>query len=401
MADIVPPCQRTGGEGPTLTVAEVLRTHGADYANRHGLSAEQAKVLRAMMQCRTSALGGHVYDCGDCGSSTPMYNSCRDRHCPTCQSLNQARWIEERTARLLPVGHFHVVFTLPAELRALALHNRKEVFAILVRSAGRTLTTLGRDKKRLGVDLGVTTVLHTWTRELTFHPHVHCIVTAGGLATSGTPRWIHSSKKFLFPLRVMSKLFRGKFLAELKALHDKGALAMPPGVDFETLIRQLYATNWVSYSKAPFAGTEHLVAYLGRYTHRIGISDQRLKVVTDGGVTFRTRGDDTVHLQHDEFIRRLLLHVLPRGFHKIRHFGLLASTNVNTKLEQATKLLGGKKKDAVLHDKTWEEQLHELTGKDPRVCVSCGSSNIISRAVPARGQSPPSASKQSPPRPPP
>lgn len=295
--------------------------------------------------CRTEVLGGHVDTCARCGHTVASYNSCGDRHCPECQSFSQAKWIEGRKQRILPVGYFHTVFTLPSELRSLARCNQKVVYELLFKAAAETLLELGNDPKHLGGLLGLTAVLHTWTRELDFHPHLHVIVTAGGLAPSGKA-WIPSKPDFLFPVKVLGKLFRGKFLFTLKRARQEGVLEFAGGCAdldaaerFSSLMRKLYDTDWVVYCKEPFDGPGAVFEYLGRYTHRVGISNQRLISFDDQGVTFYTRAGTTKTLPSLEFIRRFLMHILPKGFNKIRHFGLLSPCNVNTKLDKARLLL--------------------------------------------------------------
>lgn len=302
--------------------------------------------MRAIEVCRTKALGGHVDVCDACTFARPAYNSCRNRHCPKCQALTQAAWIEKRMEHVLPTHYFHVVFTLPHELGPLARWNRKIVFDLLFSAAASTLLQLGKDGQRLGGLLGVTAVLHTWTRDLRFHPHVHCIVTGGGLAPDGGG-WIRSRQKYLFPVRVLSDLFRGKFLDGLTRCYDDGKLDLGSSVCvpladrkvFSHLKDTLYRKGWVVYAKRPFAGPEQVFKYLGRYTHRVGISNHRLISFDEHGVCFRTKDGKQVVVSAQEFIRRFLLHVLPDGFVKIRHYGLLASGNVRTKLVDARRRL--------------------------------------------------------------
>jgi hypothetical protein len=345
--------------------------------------------MRAIEVCRTAVLGGHLDVCPSCDYQRPSYNSCRNRHCPKCQALPQARWIDARLERILPTQYFHVVFTLPAELRLLALRNRVAIFDLLFAAASRTLLDLGADPDRIGGQLGVTTVLHTWTRELAFHPHLHCIVTGGGLAPSGE-RWISARKKYLFPVTVMANLFRGKFLDGLRRLYRDGRLDLDghcrhlahPAA-FARLLDTLYRTAWVVYSKPPFAGPEHVYRYLGRYTHRVGISNHRLQAIDDRGVRFATKGDRTITLDPHEFIRRFLLHVLPPRFVKIRHFGLHASANATTKLHHARALIAvaSVPAPATTTTRTWQELLVALTAVDPSLCPICGT-RLLQRALP-------------------
>ncbi|HKU43922.1 MAG TPA: IS91 family transposase [Polyangiales bacterium] len=376
------------GEGrPRLEVAEIFRAHGEVYRQTHVISAEQRAAMRAIEVCRTAALGGHVDVCDACAFARPAYNSCRNRHCPKCQSLTQAAWIEKRMECVLPTHYFHVVFTLPHELGALALRNRKQIFNLLFSAAAHTLLELGRDEQRLGAQLGVTTVLHTWTRDLRFHPHVHCIVTGGGLAPYGD-RWVPSRQKYLFPVRVLSNLFRGKFLDGLAHAfeHDELDLGGTCAVyanseNFNHLKDTLYRKNWVVYAKRPFAGPEQVFKYLGRYTHRVGISNQRLVSSDDHSVCFRTKNGKQVTVVPSEFIRRFLLHVLPNGFVKIRHYGLHASSNVHTKLVEARRHLEANERSVVASPPqlTWKERLLGLTGLDLEQCPRCGG-QMISQA---------------------
>ncbi len=372
---------------PALEVADVFRAHGEAYRRDQFLTGDQVKVMRAIETCRTAVLGGHVDLCLDCGTLTPSYNSCRNRHCPKCQGLEQAEWIDARKERTLPVHHFHVVFTLPAELRPLAKANREVVYSMLFREAGRTLLALGRS--RLGATLGVTEVLHTWTRTLTYHPHVHCIVTGGGLSLDGT-RWVSTSKRYLFPVKVLSRLFRGKFLAALRQARAVGELEGISDKDFAILVAKLYRMEWVAYAKRPFGTAERVFQYLGRYTHRVGISNQRLLGMDEHAVRFLTKGGQSACLPPEEFIRRFLEHVLPAGFVKIRHLGLLAPANVNPKLQAALRLLGPPKLPPLVEPatqtpspepETWQEHLFRLTGIDVRVCRHCGGSRLERHAL--------------------
>lgn len=357
-------------------------------------------------------LGGHVDECDNCGHTEISYNSCRNRHCPKCQSLRQARWVEQRMERVLPTHHFHVVFTVPEQLKSLALRNRERFYDLLLTAAARTLLELGQDPKRLGGVLGVTAILHTWTRSLLFHPHVHCIVTGGGLSDDGL-RWVSADKgrgRYLFPIEVMGPLFRGKLLAALTdaiehgeiQLDDACAKLADPTVR-ANLWSQLYRMKWVVYCKRPFGEASHVLKYLGRYTHRVGISNQRLISMDDRGVTFATKNGATATLSPDEFVRRFLLHVLPPGFVKIRHFGLHAPGNVNNKLVAARLLLDPDTTESSIDARplsivtlilvaavivaasrtvTWRDLLRKLTGLDVTRCRICGHGPLISHSLP-------------------
>lgn len=342
----------------------------------HDLTPDQHAVLRAVARCRTAQLGGHVDVCDSCGYERPSYNSCRNRHCPKCQSLSQARWIERRMERVLPTHAFHVVFTLPAELRPLAMANREKVFDMLFASAAEALLELGRDPKWLGAELAITCVLHTWTRELLFHPHVHCVVSGGGLSPDGE-RWIATRPDFLLPVRVLGAMFRGKLLARLVRAYDKGELTAPER--FARVRDKLYRTRWVVYVKRPFGGAQQVFRYLGRYTHRVGLSNRRLVSLDERGVTFRTRAEATVAVAPGEFLRRFLLHVLPKGFVKIRHYGLMAASHVSTRLAAAKRLLDKSLPpvEAPHAPRDFRELLLALTGLDLRRCPRCQRATLI------------------------
>ncbi|MBA2321518.1 MAG: IS91 family transposase [Deltaproteobacteria bacterium] len=325
-----------------FSVADIFHRHGGAYLHGHPeLSHAQVKALAAARDCRTAALGGHLQACDKCGHERPVYNSCRDRHCPTCQAMKQERWIAQRMARILDVPAFHVVFTIPSELRRLVLSNQTVMYDLLLAAAADTLQILGRD--RLGARLGITAVLHTWSRKMLLHPHVHCIVTAGGLALDRSS-WIAGNARYLFPVAVMRKLFQGKFLAGLQTARSMGALHVPDDLvsrrAWTAFKAGLHGRPWVVYAKRPLGGPRHIYRYLGRYTHRVAISSSRLLAVSDDRVRFRTRGDRHVDLAPCEFLRRYLLHVLPPGFRKIRHYGLYAPGGLGAgRLRRARELL--------------------------------------------------------------
>jgi len=325
---------------PRLEVADVFRTHGTAWrkANAGHASLAQLKVMSAIETCRTAALGGHVERCEDCAHERVAYNSCRNRHCPKCQAAAARQWLEDREAELLPVPYYHVVFTLPASIRAVAFQNKAAVYDLLFRTAAETLTTIAADPKHLGARIGLTAVLHTWGSALTHHPHVHVIVPGGGLSPDGS-RWIACKRDFFLPVRVLSRLFRRLFLEGLATLHAAGRLVflgdLAPLVEksaFDAALAPLRRSEWVVYAKRPFAGSKAVLAYLSRYTHRVAISNARLIALDEKGVTFRWKDYriksrdrlKTMTLAAHEFIRRFLLHVLPGGFHRIRHYGLLA-----------------------------------------------------------------------------
>jgi hypothetical protein len=338
-----------------LEVADIFRGAGPAYraAQAGHLSLQQLKVMTAIENCRTAALGGHVEACEDCGHWRIAYNSCRNRHCPKCQGAAARTWLDEREADLLPVGYFHVVFTLPAEIAAIAFHNKAALYDVLFRTASETMLTIAADPRHLGARIGITAVLHTWGSAMTYHPHGHMVVPGGGITLDGT-RWIASRPAFLLPVRVLSKLFRRLFLTRLIQLHDAGRLAFF-GLLASLAARQAFLdylaparkARWVVYAKPPFAGPQAVLAYLSRYTHRVAISNRRLLAFDETGVTFRYKDyrregparQQVMTLSADEFIRRFLLHVLPRGFHRIRHYGLLAGASRKDNLAQARRLL--------------------------------------------------------------
>ncbi len=339
----------------SLEVADIFRRFGAGFRSAHAghMSLSQLKAMSAIEACRTARLGGHVEGCQDCGHRRVAYNSCRNRHCPKCQGATARAWLAERKADLLPVGYFHVVFTIPAEIAEVAFHNKAVVYDLLFRAASQTMMTIAADPKHLGARIGITAVLHTWGSAMTHHPHIHMIVPGGGISPDGA-RWITSRPSFLLPVRVLGKLFRRLFLSRLIELHEAGKLAFFGNsaglIDRRTFVRHLAPlrkNRWVVYAKPPFAGPEAVLAYLARYTHRVAISNRRLIALDETGVTFRTkdyRRDGAerygaMKLQVDEFIRRFLLHVLPRGFHRIRHYGLLASAGRKASIARARELL--------------------------------------------------------------
>ena len=339
----------------SLEVADIFRAAGPAYRAAYAghLSLHQLKVMSAIEHCRTAALGGHVEACDDCGHWRIAYNSCRNRHCPKCQGAAARTWLAEREADLLPVGYFHVVFTLPAELGEIAWQNKAVVYDLLFRAASETMMTIAADPRHLGARIGITAVLHTWGSAMTHHPHVHMIVPGGGISPDGT-RWIASKAGFLLPVRVLGKLFRRLFLSQMIKLHDVGKLAFFGAsaglIDRRRFLRHLAPVRkkrWVVYAKPPFAGPEAVLAYLARYTHRVAISNRRLIGFDEAGVTFRYKDyrrngperGQVMTLATHEFMRRFLLHVLPRGFHRIRHYGLLASATRKASIAQARELL--------------------------------------------------------------
>jgi len=384
---------------PRFEVADILRVHGEAYGCTQRPSSAQQKVMRHITECRTAALGGHVEECDSCGHQRISYNSCRDRHCPKCQSLARQQWLEDRLERLLPAPHFHVVFTLPEELNPLTQGNPKVLFDLLFASATDTLRQIAADRKHLGAEIGCTAVLHTWGQNLLFHPHLHCVVTGGGLSPDGQ-RWVAARHNFFLPVKVLGKLFRGKFLDALQKAYQSGKLRLGGSTAelaeparWRSFIDRLYQKDWVVYAKPPFSGPEQVFQYLGRYTHRVAISNHRIIAFSNARVTF-TLKDYTDHgrrrqmtLDALEFIRRFLLHVLPKGYTRIRHFGLYAGRHISTKLETARRLLasaGSGPQSAVSHPSAedrppWWERLRERTGIDLMACPGCGTGRLVRR----------------------
>jgi hypothetical protein len=358
-------------------LADIVRAHRARLESVVRLGSLQRRVLIDIEKCRTAALGGHLDQCTACGYEHPSYNSCRNRHCPKCQALAQERWIEAQRARMLDVPHFHVVFTLPAELRPLAGFARRVVFHALFRAAARTLAGFART--RLSATVGATLVLHTWTRKLEFHPHIHAIVTGGGLSRDGA-RWSPAHRAFLFPVKAMSKVFRAKMLAELRRAHRKGRFDRFRELDdpeaFTRLMRTCAKVDWHLYAKPTFSRGKYVLDYLGRYTHRVGLANSRFVAVSDAAVTFRTKDGSTTTVDPITFLRRFVQHVLPSGFHKIRHVGLYGS---HARRKRARAVLG----TPVVHRKhtSWRERLRLLTGRDVTRCPLCNAA-LLARPLP-------------------
>jgi hypothetical protein len=338
---------------PPLEVADLIRIAGDAFIerNRQWIGWKHVKVLLAIARCRTAALGGHLDECTRCGHRAISYNSCRNRHCPKCQTGARERWIAARQRELLPTRYVHVVFTLPRELAPLVLQNRKAVYDLLFRASAETLMEVARDPRHLGTEIGFFSVLHTWNQKLGLHPHVHCVIPAGGLSLDHT-RWTSSHYRFFLPIKVLSRVFRGKFVAALKRAFEDGQLSFHGNLrllaqpkTFCSWLRPLFRKDWVVYAKRPFGGPEYVLQYLGRYTHRVAISNHRLVSLTDGQVTFRWR--DSAHhneqkllpISVDEFLRRFLLHLLPQGFVRIRNFGFLANRRRATLLPLCFQLL--------------------------------------------------------------
>ena len=366
--------RRAAGEArPEL--ADIFRQYGESYRKTHRLPASQQKVMRAVSACRSQELGGHLKQCDTCGFEHPTYNSCRNRHCPKCQSLAKAKWLQKQTSELLPVGYFHVVFTLPHVLNGLILAHKRILFALLFKAVRETLLEFGQ--RRFGATVGITAVLHTWDQTLKDHFHLHCLIPAGALSFDHG-RWISARKNFLFPVTALSLVFRGKFLDLLKQAFDQGKI--PPANE---KIKELRKKNWVVYAKKPFGSPQTVLDYLGRYTHRVALSNDRIVKVQNGQVTlsYRDRKDGdrkkTLTLDAQEFIRRFLLHVLPDGFMRVRHFGFLANRSKKQTLTQCRKLLGANPASLQSPSESAKDLLLRITGIDLSRCPSCHNGTMI------------------------
>jgi hypothetical protein len=392
---------------PTLEVADIFRAHGPAWrrANAGHVSLGQLKVMSAIERCRTAALGGHVARCEKCSHEHVAYNSCRNRHCPKCQGAAAREWLAARQAELLPVPYFHVVFTVPAQIADIAYHNKAVVYDILFKAAAETLITIAADPKHLGARIGITAVLHTWGSALTHHPHLHCIVPGGGISLDGG-RWVSCRPNFLLSVRVLSRLFRRLFLDKLVAAHDAGRLSffndLAPLTDrdaFDAHLAPVRKLEWVVYAKPPFGGPEAVLAYLSRYTHRVAIANSRLVAFDGNTVSFkwkdyRAHGRErykTMAVSADEFVRRFLIHTLPDGFHRIRHYGLLANGGRTANITRARELLGA----IAPETEPAEDEDGEVTALS-QPCPCCGGRMIIVETFErgAQPRAPPTASNR-------
>ncbi|HEY1210109.1 MAG TPA: IS91 family transposase [Terracidiphilus sp.] len=374
---------------PTLELADIFRQHGPAYRQAHSLPLHHHRVMQAIERCRTPLLGGVVEWCDQCQYSHTRYRSCRDRHCPKCQGLARAQWLAQRKAELLPTQYFHVVFTLPEPIAAIAFYNQQVVYDILFRTVAETLLTIAADPQRLGVATGFFDVLHTWGQNLHFHPHLHCVVPAGGLSADHE-RWIAGSRKFLLPVKVLSARFRRLFLLALAQAHAAGELQffgdLAPLVDppaFARYLAPLQHKKWVVYAKAPFGGPQHVLEYLGRYTHRVAISNRRLLALENGRVSFawkdyRDAGKSKVMtIPAEEFIRRFLQHVVPPGFQRIRYYGFLANCHRAAKLALCRQLLATTCSQLLPQPADCRDLLASLTSTNSRLCPQCGRGILI------------------------
>jgi hypothetical protein len=378
---------------PSLELADIFRQHGPAYRQAHDLPWPQQHLMQAIEECRTPALGGVVEWCDHCQYTHIQYRSCRNRHCPKCQGLARARWLEQRQAELLPVEYFHVVFTLPEALAAIAFYNKAVVYDILFRATAQTLLSIAADPQRLGVETGFFAVLHSWGQNLHFHPHLHCVVPGGGLSPR-EDRWIHGRRRFLLPVKVLSARFRRLFLQALEQAYAAGKLqffaelaGLSDPAAFARYLAPLKKSKWVVYAKAPWGGPQQVLDYLGRYTHRVAISNRRLLALEDGQVTFEWKDYRDGKLKHmkvwaDEFIRRFLLHALPPGFQRIRYYGLLANCHRAARLEQCRRLLATPTADLLPRATDYRDFYLQLTGINLRLCPRCGIGALIRLVLP-------------------
>jgi hypothetical protein len=376
---------------PALEVADIFRRHGAAYREAHQLSVEQLRVMRAIETCRTAALGGHVEECDRCSAIRIAYNSCRNRHCPKCQNSERAKWLESRRAELLPVEYFHVVFTVPEQIAKIAFYNKERVYNILFRAAAETLLTIAEDRKHLGAGIGFFAVLHTWGQNLLHHPHLHCVVPGGGLSADHE-RWIGCLPGFFLPVRVLSRLFRRLFLEALEKTFQNGELnffgelePLRDAVAFTAWLTPLRQADWVVYAKPPFGGPQQVLEYLGRYTHRVAISNHRLLSLSQDQVSFQWKDYRTKNKQAskamtvpaDEFIRRFLIHTLPAGFQRIRHFGFLANCHRKDKLALCRRLLTAPIQELLPPPADCRLMLEAIAEQPVIRCPICGIGTMI------------------------
>ncbi len=371
----------------TTELADILGRYQEVFLKKHRLCPEQAKAYEAIISCRTSALGGHRDRCDHCGHIRQSYNSCRNRHCPKCQYIKQVQWVDKLKANLVPVRYFHIVFTIPQCLNKTFYINQHTAYGLMFKAAGEALRICSSNPKFLGAQTGAVAILHTWGQTLTYHPHIHMIVTAGGLSEDGT-EWMASGKRFFLPVKVLSQLFRGLLCRYLAEAVIKNRVRLPEDITgFSQLKTLMYAKAWVVYAKNPFAGPERVIEYLGKYTHRVAISNHRIISEKDGKVTFWYKDYRTgqlnkqMTLQADEFIKRFLRHVLPGGFYKIRYFGLLAQCNARSKLETCFTLIESDTIIPQFEGLPAIDVWRMLTGKDPFKCPACGKGRMITEVT--------------------
>lgn len=382
------------------SLQNIIELHGDSYIKSRKLTSNILKALYSIKDCRTAALGGHVYECDECGETKISYNSCGNRHCPKCQAFAKEMWIYERSKALLPTHYFHIVFTIPEQLNSLTLFNQKEMYSILFTAVSETLLKLAKAKKYLNANIGFTTILHTWGQNLMYHPHIHCIVPGGGLSLDNS-RWIKSKKKFFIPVKVLSRMFRGKYLFYLNELYKRNKLKFPGKIKglqskeiFYEFKDSLYKKEWIVYSKAPFSSAEYVLQYLGRYTHRVAISNNRIIKVDNEKIIFKWRDykdkskEKIMSLKPEEFIRRFSMHILPDRFVKIRHYGILGNRNKKLKFKRCIEIFRIKPKE--LENLSSAELFFKLTGIKIGKCKKCEKGNLIKLGkIMPRSASPP------------
>ena len=377
---------------PQMEMADVFRRHGQSYLDRHSgvIPPEHRRVMNAIALCRTAALGGHLERCSQCGREHPCYNACSNRHCPKCQSLARAQWIEDRKSELLDCPYFHAVFTVPEQIAAIALQNKRAVYGILFRAASETLLTIAADPKHLGAQVGFFAVLHTWGQNLLHHPHLHCVVPGGGLSPDGSG-WISSRPGFFLPVRVLSRLFRRLFLEYLQHAFEAGELrfagaleSLADPIPWDAYLEPVRRAEWVVYTKPPFGGPAQVLDYVGRYTHRVAISNNRIRDIGDGHVSFQWKDyrdrdrQKVMTLEADEFIRRFLLHVLPQRFQRIRYYGFMANRQRKQKLEQCRQCLAMPEPVPQPEaPRDYRDRAEQLTGVSLRLCLVCRNGTMI------------------------
>lgn len=372
----------------SIDVGGIIRQFGQQFRQQYKMSPMQQKAFFAIKNCRTSAMGGHADQCDQCGHQRFFYNSCRNRHCPQCQGLKRAKWVDKLACDLLPINYFHVVFTIPSEINFIVLTNPAIVYDILFKAAAETLLTLSKDRKYLDGETGIVAILHSWGQNLMFHPHLHTMVPAGGW-NEREQKWHASRKKFFIPVRVLSALFKGKFLFYLKKAYSDQELTFAGSINqlkiqrnFNALVKSLYQKNWVVYTKKPFKNSLQIINYLGRYSHRVAIANSRIKDLEEDRVVFSMKDykdgkKKIIQLQSTEFIRRFLMHVLPKGFCKIRYYGLFATRHRNTVLVCCRKSMGKIKSVSKFTGLNWQQQLQLICGKDVGLCPICKTGRMI------------------------
>jgi Putative transposase/Transposase zinc-binding domain len=385
---------------PKLELADILRRHGQSFLENQSASAAQRRAVRAILQCRSAELGGHVDQCDSCGHKRISYNSCRNRHCPKCRSLEKARWLDQRQSELLPVHYFHVVFTIPRQLSDLVLQNKKVAYNILFRSTAETLLRIAADPKHLGAKIGFLAILHTWGQNVLHHPHIHCVIPGGGISLDNS-RWVACRQRFFLPVRVLSRLFQGLFLHYLDQAFKRGQLEfhgslahLSDSAEFTRLLSSCRRLKWVVYAKRPFGSPAQVLGYLGRYTHRVAISNHRLLGLEDGKVSFTWKdyrngnAQQVMHLDAQEFIRRFLLHILPSGLVRIRYYGFLSNSHRREKLAICRDLIGTAKPQEPLSPQTptlqllstpqdWKTKYEQLTGHSLSLCPLCRTGRML------------------------